>query len=112
MEYIETRILNQKMQTHSNHSNYSNYSNPISDDALLSARSRVEKDLRHAKYVTFTKQWLNDVPAIGLYQSTLDYIVSRSSNSFDPDNILVSTTDRYADILDWSVGDRKVYKTP
>lgn len=35
MEYIETRILNQKMQTHSNHSNYSNYSNPQSNQFIF-----------------------------------------------------------------------------
>jgi len=92
--------------------NFANYSNPITDDALLSARARIEPSLRHSKYITFAKQWLNDVPAIGLYQSTIDYVVSRNATSFNHSNILVSPTDRYADILDWSVGSRKVYKTP
>ena len=37
--------------------NFSNYSNIISDDALTSARVRVESNLRNAKYITFARQW-------------------------------------------------------
>ncbi len=92
--------------------NYSNYSNAISDDALISARSRIEPELRNAKYITFAKQWLSDIPAIGLYQSTTEYVSGRTINSFDITNYLVSPVDRYSDILNWSVGERGVYKTP
>ena len=92
--------------------NYSNYSNPISDDALLSARARTEPVLRNAKYITFAKQWLSDVPAIGLYQSTTEYAISKGAQAFDGSNILVSPVDRYSDVLNWSVGSRTVYKTP
>ena len=92
--------------------NFSNYSNVNSDDALLSARARVEPALRNAKYITFAKQWLADVPAIGLYQSTAQYVYSRNVHPFDNSNVLISSVDRYSDILDWSVGSRSVYKTP
>lgn len=92
--------------------NFSNYSNPIIDDALTSARSRLEPALRNAKYLTFIKQWLADVPAIGLYQSTILYATSRSANSFDSSNVLISPIDRYGDVLNWSVGSSKVFKTP
>jgi len=92
--------------------NYSNYSNIISDDALTSARSRVEPDIRNAKYITFVKQWINDVPAIGLYQSTIQYVHSVNVHAFNKSNVLVSPVDRYSDILRWSVGDKTVYKTP
>lgn len=93
-------------------SNFSNYSNIISDDALLSARARVEPTLRNAKYVTFAKQWLADVPAIGLYQSTTQYARSVNVESFSDSAVLNSSIDRYSNILDWSVGSRSVYKTP
>ena len=93
-------------------SNFSNYSNVISDDALSSARTVVEPKLRNAKYITFINQWLADVPAIGLYQSTAQYVSSRNVKSFDSSNILISSIDRYSDVLDWSVGKRSVYKTP
>ncbi|MEI6054379.1 MAG: peptide ABC transporter substrate-binding protein [Candidatus Saccharibacteria bacterium] len=92
--------------------NLSNYSNPISDDALSSARVRFDTTLRNAKYITFAKQWLNDVPAIGLYQSTDQYVRSKNVSSVSDENILISSVDRYSNILDWSVGTKSVYKTP
>lgn len=92
--------------------NYSNYSNLASDDALLSARTRVEPELRNVKYLTFSKLWLDDVPAIGLYQSIVSYVSSKEVNTFKNTNIFNSSTDRYSDIIDWSVGSKDVYKTP
>ncbi|HEU4830804.1 MAG TPA: ABC transporter substrate-binding protein, partial [Candidatus Saccharimonadales bacterium] len=99
-------------QTSAQGFNFANYSNAVSDDALSSARARAEPDLRNAKYITFAKQWLSDVPAIGLYQSTTQYVHSRNVRSFDKSTTLVSPIDRYSDVLQWSVGSRSVYKTP
>jgi len=93
-------------------SNFSNYSNVISDEALTSARARVEPTLRNAKYITFAKQWLSDVPAIALYQSTAQYVTSNNVHSFDNSNVLITPIDRYSDVLNWSAGTRSVYKTP
>ncbi len=92
--------------------NFSNYSNQISDDALSSARSRIEPDLRNAKYVTFAKQWMMDAPAIGIYQPTIQYVYSKSVRALPAGEVLVSEADRYADVLYWSVGDRIVQRTP
>lgn len=92
--------------------NFSNYSHIISDEALLSARIRLEPELRNAKYITFAKQWISDVPAIGLYQSTMQYVKSSTTRSYDESNVLISLADRYADVLYWAVGEHKVYKTP
>ena len=92
--------------------NFSNYANPIADDALLSARSRIEPDLRNAKYVTFARQWLADAPAIGLYQATTQYAYSKSVHALSTDEALISPADRYGNVLYWSVGDRLVHQTP
>ncbi|MFZ2126494.1 MAG: peptide ABC transporter substrate-binding protein [Candidatus Microsaccharimonas sp.] len=92
--------------------NFSNYANTTSDDALLSARARIEPDLRNAKYLTFARQWLADAPAIGLYQATTQYVYSKSVHALPSDEVLTSPTDRYADVLYWSVGDRLVQRTP
>lgn len=92
--------------------NFSNYSDQISDDALTSARARTEQDLRNAKYLTFVRQWLSDVPAIGLYQSTIQYVSVKDIKSFNSSNTLILSTDRYSDVLNWSVGAKDVYKTP
>ena len=92
--------------------NFSNYSNPISDDALASARTRIEPDLRNAKYVTFAKQWMADAPAIGLFQATTQYVYSQSVHAMPEGEVLISAADRYADVLYWTVGQRVVFKTP
>ncbi len=92
--------------------NFSNYSNPLSDDALSSARSRLEPELRNAKYITFAKQWLSDAPAIGLYQSTLQYVSSKQISTLQPSNVLVSPVDRYNNILYWTVNQKTVFTTP
>jgi len=92
--------------------NFSNYKSSVSDDALASARSRVEPDLRNAKYITFANQWLADAPAIGLYQATMQYVHTKSVHALPKDFMMVSSADRYSDVRFWSVGDRMVFDTP
>lgn len=92
--------------------NFSNYKNAIADDALLSARSRTEPELRDAKYVTFIRQWLNDAPAIGLYQSTSQYVHTESVHTIPTDAMLMSGIDRYSSVQYWTVGERSVFQTP
>jgi len=92
--------------------NFSNYSNPMSDDTLASARTRIEPNIRNAKYVTFAKQWVSDAPAIGLFQATTQYVYSKSVHAMPESEVLVSAADRYADVLYWSVGQRVVQRTP
>lgn len=99
-------------QTVANGYNFSNYSSRVADDALASARSRIEPDLRALKYTTFANQWLDDVPAIGLYQATAEYAYNKHIHAVDNSSRLVSSYDRYANLLDWSVNQRSVYKTP
>lgn len=92
--------------------NFSNYKSSISDDALSSARSRVETDLRNAKYVTFARQWLNDAPAIGLYQATTQYVHTEGVHTVPANIMPVSAADRYNSVLYWTVGEHTVFKTP
>jgi len=93
--------------------NFANYSNTVSDVALISARDQLEYELRNKKYLTFCKQWLDDIPAIGLYQPTSQYVISRKAHAFDEStDLLVSPVERYTNVLDWSVGSVDVFKTP
>ena len=92
--------------------NYSNYNNAISDNVLASARGRNEPELRNAKYLTFARQWLSDAPAIGLYQSTVQYVANKSIRTVTGGQQLVGTTDRYAGISSWTVSERNVFTTP
>jgi peptide/nickel transport system substrate-binding protein len=99
-------------QANQNGYNFSNYKNGTADAALTSARSRTETDLRNVKYKAFAKQWIDDVPAIGLYQSVAEYVASNKAHTISEDTTLISSNDRYADVLYWSVNQESVYKTP
>jgi peptide/nickel transport system substrate-binding protein len=99
-------------QANSTGLNFSNYKDAISDDALLSARLRSEKDLREQKYRTFTKQWYADAPAIGLYQAVDVYTHSKTTKSLVPGQVMPSSDDRYADVIYWTAEMGQVYKTP
>jgi len=92
--------------------NFANYSNVLADDTLTSASSRTETDLRNAKYLTFARQWLTDAPAIGLYQSTLQYVSSKNISTVGTSDTLISPVDRYSNLLYWSVNQKTVYTTP
>lgn len=92
--------------------NFSNYSNSSADDALLSARSVIDVNLRDAKYVNFAQQWMSDVPAVGLYQVTAQYARGASVGTSNETQKWVTASDRYSDVLYWTVGERMVYRTP
>lgn len=92
--------------------NFSNYTNPTADAALISARSVFDAGLRNTKYKTFASIWLDDVPAIGLYQPITVYATHKSIHSVEGSTPFVTPSDHYANVLDWSVHERTVYKTP
>ena len=99
-------------QANSSGLNFSNYSSPVSDDALLSGRSRTEQDLRDEKYKSFARQWLLDAPALGLYQSNVRYASSTQTTSIKKGVVLPSLKDRYSNVLYWTAQNSSVYKTP
>ena len=92
--------------------NFANYTNQTSDDALTSARTRSEAVLRSVKYLAFAKQWLADVPAIGLYQTNYVYAHSKTARTIEPDQVIVTPDEHYADIRYWTAEQDTVYKTP
>ena len=92
--------------------NLSNYSNSFASDALLAARRTIDVPLRNAKYSTFLKFWVEDVPAIGIYQANLSYFVNKNVRSFSPDNRLVTPTDRFEDVILWATEKTSKNRTP
>lgn len=92
--------------------NFSNYSSKVSDDALASARITSDAALRNEKYKSFSSQWMNDVPAIGLYQAVMQYVYRPSVQPVIRQNGVPSEADRYNDIRFWSANQQQVYKTP
>ena len=92
--------------------NLSNYKNQVVNDLLLSARSTMDSNLRAAKYQKFLERWVEDVPAVGLYQTTLPYFVNRNVRAFSQENRLVTSTDRFIDIENWATKKTVKNRTP
>lgn len=83
--------------------NLSDYKSPKVDDALDSARTRLDPQLRDAKYHLFVQQWLSDVPAIGLYRPSLVYVQNKDVLTFSAHS-LVDPSDRYFNVRYWAAG--------
>lgn len=92
--------------------NFANYNSAISDEALNSARAKVDKKYRSDRYRSFARRWLDDTPALALYQPKIDYISSKTGSSIEADAVLVFPEDRFANVIYWSVNSAPVYKTP
>ena len=99
-------------QVKENGLNLSNYYSTIASDALLAARRTMDVDVRNAKYLTFLKAWVEDVPAIGVYQVNLSYYVNKNVRSFSPENRLVTATDRFEDVNLWATEKTSKNRTP
>ncbi len=92
--------------------NLSNYRNALVDDLLLGARDTIDGDLRAKKYESFLTYWVDDVPAIGLYQPNLTYYYNKNVRTFGNDVRIVTALDRFCDINAWAVTKTTKNKTP
>lgn len=99
-------------QIGSNGLNLADYSSPVSDDALSSARGRLDPTLRTAKYEAFTQQWLKDVPAVALYQPRMHYVVDATARSLTSQTVISDATSRYRAVEYWTVNRERVNNTP
>lgn len=92
--------------------NFSNYNNPIVNDLILAARSTTDKTLQDAKYASFLKYWVTDVPAIALYQSNMTYFYNKNVRTFSEDLRLSIPTDRFSEVEYWAVEKTTLNRTP
>jgi len=92
--------------------NFSNYSNSLVDDALLSAHVTTDEEMRKTKYEFFLKSWVDDVPAIGLYQSNMYYYHAANVSIFSDNAQLTDALDRFNDVRYWASVRSKVNITP
>jgi peptide/nickel transport system substrate-binding protein len=82
--------------------NFSEYKSDIVDEALESARTRTDANLRTAKYKPFLAAWRDDAPAIGLYQPRFLYIVRDTVYGLKSHEV-VSASDRFANVDEWQI---------
>ena len=99
-------------QVSENGLNLSNYRNTIVSDAILASRGTMNENIRNAKYRTFLKNWVEDVPAIGICQVNLSYFVNKNVRTFSEDVRLVSPADRFVDVQYWATEKTTKNRTP
>ena len=92
--------------------NLSNYQNTLTDELILGARNTVDANLRAKKYESFLERWVEDVPAIGLYQANLTYFYNKNAQTFGNNVRLVTAVDRFTDVDEWAVNKTSKYRTP
>ena len=92
--------------------NLSNYANSLVDDALVVARTTTNEKLRKTKYESFMKLWARDVPAIGLYQSTMTYNYMPNTYIYSENSELTDALDRFSEVQNWASKKASVNMTP
>ncbi len=92
--------------------NLSNYKNVIVSDLVLSARNTLNQELRAKKYESFLKYFVDDVPAIGIYQSNMSYYVNKNVKTYSQENRLVTSVDRFYDVEKWGIEKTTKNRTP
>lgn len=92
--------------------NLSNYNNAMVDDLLVGARETLDNNLRARKYETFLSYWVDDVPAIGLYQANMTYIYNKNVRTYDENDVLVVELDRFMDVENWATNKDTKNLTP
>ena len=92
--------------------NFSNYGNVLVDDALLSAHNTINMGQKKTKYEAFLRHWVNDVPAIGIYRSSLKYYYAQNTRIYEEDAKLTDALDRVSDVRYWASEKNTVNMTP
>jgi peptide/nickel transport system substrate-binding protein len=82
--------------------NFSEYKSNTTDEALESARTRIDPNLRVAKYKPFLSTWRDDAPAVGLYQPRVLYITRDTVYGLQ-DHPVVAASDRFANVNEWQI---------
>jgi peptide/nickel transport system substrate-binding protein len=84
------------------HLNLSEYKSKAADQALESARTRADANLRVTKYKAFLTAWTNDAPAMALYQPNMLY-VSRGPVFNYERRESNSSADRFYNVNQWMI---------
>lgn len=92
--------------------NLSNYNSSVADELIFSARETTDTNIKKQKYEAFLSRWLDDAPAIGLYQVNLSYYFDKNVKPFSEDVSLVVATDRFVDVRFWGVEKTSKNRTP
>ena len=92
--------------------NLANYNSRRADIALANGRTNTNATAREARYVAFVNQWLNDNPAIALYQPSLFYAMDQNVQALQNGDSLIDAGNRFQNVSSWTVNTAPVMQTP
>jgi peptide/nickel transport system substrate-binding protein len=92
--------------------NFANYHSALADLILSNARAQQNSTKRAARYVDFVEQWLDDAPAIVLYQPMYYYLTNASVRGLSSDTLLMDEAARFVEVRDFTVNLGTVKATP
>ncbi len=84
------------------HLNLSEYKSTTADQALEGARTRSDPDLRSIKLKPFLSSWVNDAPALALYQPNFLYITRGPVFDYER-QATNSSADRFYNVNNWMI---------
>lgn len=90
-----------------NRLNFSEYKSSTADAALEAGRARTDASVRSVKYKPFLQAWLDDAPALGLYQPRYIYVSNTHIEGLMPHE-LVSPVDHYSNVHNWMIRQARV----
>ena len=90
--------------------NYVGYSDPTSDQLLEQARRTSDRNQRVALYSQFQQRFVDQAPAILLYQPVYTYAVDKQVKGLQI-TPLQTTGDRFRTVSDWYIATRRVLFT-
>jgi peptide/nickel transport system substrate-binding protein len=85
-----------------NHLNFSKYTSVQADKALEAGRTRSDATARTIKYKSFLEAWINDAPAVSLYQPRYLYVVRDPLFNFNQE-VMNNGADRLNNVDNWMI---------
>lgn len=92
--------------------NLANYTSKRADLNLIAGRTNADHKLSAARYLAFAEQWIDDAPAIALYQPSLLYVKAPNVTTFSNDESIIDASTRFNNIDSWTTRTKRMMKTP
>lgn len=92
--------------------NLANYQSRRAEIALANGRTNVNNAARESRYVAFVNQWLQDDPAIALYQPSFIYVMDQNVNTLKSGDQIIDASYRFRNVTSWTVLTQPVMVTP
>lgn len=92
--------------------NFANYKSRHADLALMAGRSNPDERMREARYLAFSKRWIDDNPAIALYQPYIYCLANPNFSSYETDQKINGLENRFYNAINWSAQTKKRLTTP